>query len=305
MVAPRGRSSPGSAAPGSTVEAPAVRNPLWSAPVPLLVTGTTGVIRFANLAAGELLGSENDRPGRPLLGLVHPADRGLLERRMAAVTAGVATSDLVVRIEGEERLVPCLMGAAPTGGDPATQVMWALVRPALWRGDAGPSDVTDLAVALSRLVLGRVPGSDPEHRLGEAAGWCREVTGRGSEVDLIVRGVDGEEVAASTSDAAGSWSRAQLEARQGPLVDALHGDVSWSSDLGADARFPAMADSIPRGHSAISRPLTLDDTVAGVLTVFDPSPDILTEGDMVMPSLVAATAVIATELRNPSTVNGS
>ena len=134
----------------------------------------------------------------------------------------------------------------------------------------------------------------------------RSVTGRGSEVDLIIHGVDGEDVSASTSDAARSWSRAQLSARQGPLVDALHGtEVSRSTDLGADLRFPAMADWVPGGHTAISRPLTLDDSLAGVMTVYDAGTDLLTEHDIVMPSLVAATTVIATELRGASTVNGS
>lgn len=315
MVAPRGSSSPGSAVPQSAVTrsmigrraAPA---PLWAAPVPLLVTGTTGVIRFANRAAARQLGTEGELDGRPILGLVHPADRGLLARRMSVVASGDATSDILVRLEGAERLVPCLIGGAPTGGDAGSDagsaVLWALVRPGLWRPDPGPADLTDLAGALARLALGRAPGAHPGRRLHEAAGWCRQVTGRGSEVDLLIHGPDGVDVAASTSDAAGSWSRAQLDARQGPLVDVLHGtEVSRSADLGADDRFPAMADSIPGRHTVISRPLSLDDSVAGVMTVYDASPDILGENDVVMPSLVAATAVIATEVRGSSAVDGS
>lgn len=312
MVAPVGRSSAGSTVPRS-LRGPSLQAPLRTAPIPVLITGATGVVRFANLACARLLGLDTtELTGRPVLGMVRPEDRGLFARRSAAVASGAATADLVVRVQGGRRVVPCLIGgAAAATGDPAAVVLWVMVRPGLWRADPGPTDVTDVALALSRLALSRSPDVEPLERVAQAARWCREVTGRGCEVALVVRepagqdGQDGQDLAASTSQAASRWSRAQVDAGEGPLVAASRGhEVSRSTDLGADPRFPALAGVIPRGHTIISRPVMAAEPACGTLTVYDASPGIMAEDDVVLPSLAAATAAIASRLGGPPTGGG-
>jgi PAS domain-containing protein len=305
MVTPSGRSSKGWPAPGSTLgRRPVLRTPLSSAPVPLVITDTSGVVSFANAAFADLAGtSTTDLTGRSLLGLVQADDRRILARRIEAVAADGPIADLLIRMHSGDRVLPCLVGGAAAGSQgPRTRLLWVMVRPSAWWGEPGYAGVTRMAVALSRLSLNRRRHVAPLQRIREAASWCREVTGVGSEVGLVVRGRDGRDLLTGTSESAHSWGQAQLDAGQGPAVLASsENEVVRASDLGLDPRFPSLLETVPPGHSAVSCPVSVDQSVVGVLTVYDGSAALLEVDDLVVPSLAAAAAAIASQLSEDGT----
>lgn len=273
---------------------------LWTAPAPVVVTDAGGTICFVNAVFALMLATKaSDLVDRPFLSLVQPDDRGLLARRIRAVSKGEPTRDLLVRVQTDRLVLPCLVGGSVVGPDgPGSRLLWVVVRPSMWSSEPGPSEVTDVAVALSRLALSRPAGLAPLRRVGQAASWCREVTGDGSEVGLVVWGHQGGDLVASTSETAQTWARAQLDSGQGPLVAAsTANEVVRTPDLGGDPRYPDLPSGVPPGHSAVSAPVTVDGSVAGSLTVYDARPGLLSAEDIVVPSLAAATSAIAAQVR--------
>lgn len=285
-------------APGALRDEPG--SVLGQVPVPAVLTDDSGSIRFANVPFADMVGLDaGELRGRPLAGLAIPEDRELLARRRAAVLSGDPGRDILVRLQRLGGVRPALIAGAAVDNERAGArlVLWLVLRPGWWRPEPGPSDIAELAMTLGHLGFGRHFDGVPLNWMTEAAGCCRVVTGRGSEVGLMIRRTEGPDLLASTSDTVQRWGRAQLDVGEGPVIAAARdSEVISTVDLSRDRRFPALPDSIPPGRSAVSHPIALDGSVVGALTVYDGHPDLLLVEDLVLPSLAAAMAAVAAEI---------
>lgn len=267
-------------------------------PTAVLVSDRDGVIRYSNLAASELLNPPAAGLAHcHLLDLVADQDRGVAARQLRRAVGGEPRPYSVVYLRSGARQVPYLLAAAPSRPGDGGEIVWVIARPGLWNVDGADGGLTDLASALSRLSRLRLL-AEPVAVVRGAVWACHTVTGPHSGVSLSLR-LDGlRELTAGTSTSTQEWDSAQLLAGQGPVVVAAReASVVRCADLACDPRFPGLRGSIPSGHTAVSSPLIVAETVLGVLTAYDVAGSLLDPGDPVLPTLTAATVAIARELQ--------
>jgi hypothetical protein len=276
--------------------------------LPVVITDARGVIRYANDGASRLLGEPVARLlRRSFLDLAVPEDRVVVGRHLTRTAAHQPSSDRLVRLVrgadgGAPGVVPCVVGAVAAVAEDleasARRIVWTMVRAGEWPVEAGPTGMTTLAVALNQIALLPTQRTAPAQLVQRMVSWCRLVTGERSGIGLVLWDRGAEELIASTSQAVQSWGQAQLEAQQGPLVAAARETAVVSTrDLGRDPSYPALADAVPAGHTAVSCPMLRGDTVVGVLTAYDVDAYLLASQDVVMPSLAAAATAMSLELQ--------
>lgn len=165
VVGPKGRRHRGplgvaAAWIGDGMVVSAQRGSLAGVVLPAACTDADGTVQETTPALAHLLGVDvDDAPGLALPTLFAPEDHGLVARQLTLLDGGRPTGDLVVRLQGTDRMVPCVVGVSDAGGEGSSRrVVWVVVRAGAWAAYE-PWDVTVVAQELGRLVAGSASAS--------------------------------------------------------------------------------------------------------------------------------------------------
>lgn len=259
---------------------PPAQTLLMSAPVPYLVTTTTGTILVANAAASELLGQRHRLLlGRPLSAF-NAKRRGAVQQVISAAVRSdrPVTALLHLRVPGGERttratvtshvgirvddpVLAWVLGPLPGPPDPRLDELVGRVRQT---GEADGHDAAEPAEA---------PAESPFADLLERS------LGLIARATVAALAADGGSVTepdapsiGATDDDVRAADRIQLEARQSPGRRArTERAPQYSPDVAADERWPRTGEALVsecRFHSVLAIPLVWDDEVLGVLDVY-------------------------------------
>lgn len=243
-------------------------------PLPLMTTDTAGMIRSANSAAAELVGS---RPGRLVgtdaLALVAADDRADLRGALAALDHREATYHRLVTVlqRGPDLLdVEATLTVLP--GHPRA-VTWALRAPA---GTPQPAvAVAAIPEMLARLSALPLVSGDVRSVMAAAADLVADGLGDDAAVSICLGSPLAPTVTTSSSGRAQEIDGAQVAAGEGPCVTAYDAAITVeTADMGTDERWPRLASHLPGGGSAVGVPLTFGGTPIGTFNVYCRLPDL-------------------------------
>jgi PAS domain S-box-containing protein len=251
-------------------------------PTPVLTTDANGVVVTANDAAARLLGVPAARlNGKPLQAFVEVADRRVVRTLVSAVAGGQAvdpgTVQLTPRGGGRHRvtLVPVPATGGPGGPDPTggSRVRWFLDATPPEDG-VGPG--LTLLSSFTELVAIPLQGSGSAAILPLVVAIGAQALPETTDLTLVVGDPRSPDAEGSSSPRAQRADAAQLEANQGPCIDAFLTDQVMASDsLRHDGRWPDLGGRLDAGEvdadAAVCVPVHGSDAVLGVLSLYGPA----------------------------------
>jgi PAS domain-containing protein len=242
---------------------------LASLPVPAVTTDENGLIESVNAAAVGLLNVGADRLLRkPVFTFVRDGDNRRLRDVLAEATRGGGSTRWATTLlprHLEPRPAELFLSVAEEV-ESRVKVTWLFVTSSGLVDGALGHDESALPTAL--LALAALDGTESVEQLVPAvADLCQGALARGVGVGIVVGLANEPTVAASSADAR-RLVDAQLESREGPLLEAgADGRLVSTHDVRRDPRWPglqAMLSDTDLGR-AVAAPLRSGNQVVGSL----------------------------------------
>ena len=264
-------------------------------PVALLRTRHDGAVVEVNTAAAMLLNvAPGELTGKPLASFVAPDDRPALRSalRQLTVTAGEQTLLLRLAPRGGGVVAATAVATAVPRPDAAPWVQWVLMTEAHapLLAPKEPS-LHDIATARALAAMCQLPltAEDRQTLLQRLAVLAQEAVPRAAGVSVTVGAPEDPEQLSSDRQLAQRLDAAQMQAVEGPCVEAFHSrEIVVTHDVASDPRWPRLA-RLAQGlgvSGVLAVPLTAADQCLGVLNVYASFPDKLDEQDERISELV-------------------
>ncbi len=254
------------------------RDAFTAAPMAMLLSDPAGVVRYANAAAGALLGLEGDHlTGKPLAVFVAPGSRREFRHLLNQLAVDAAPSTLELELQPRARpVVQVELSVWPVPGEPGMAFAWSLTDLSTRRATPATDETaTTLRAAFDSLPVG-VAVMDRDGSVlawnrtaGELLGWSEdELVGRPNpavpdEAALDAVRAHGEAAESAALAEARDGSVVPVELTVAPLLDAAGGVTGTVALIR-----PSVGDAadVRRWPEADMRRVLLEGATAGNVT---------------------------------------
>jgi len=243
-------------------------------PVPVFVTDSAGTVLDTNSVAAALLGvTEAGLLRKPLTSVVCEADRRPL-RQVIGQMPEHAEQQLVLQLKSRQG-APVQVTLAgfrdPDGGDDDRHYRWVAVptHPLVPGDDRERSDAS--AAVFAKLCRLPVEDDDPRRLLGQVATLGTKAVPHATGLSVSLGSPLEPEAIATDSEFAQAVDGAQVDAGEGPCVDAFSsGQLTISPNLPADRRWPVFAPKASAAglRSVLALPLQRGTETIGVVNLY-------------------------------------